>query len=401
MSEQLRAFIDTMLGSPDVPPERAVARYAELLSDLRRLVGLAPELETVRELAGRVESAWAVRLAMRLRTVPLDPMGEDAVLPVTWREAWNWARMRSHLDAIDAREELVALAAKRSSLELALVRHYRELVANAAWLATKRNATPWVLSALQGYATAIGRIGKGTGPNAFRYRRDARDAMLSAAKAIPCWIMSHARISESMPPDIGAFDLVIVDEASQSDLWALPVILRGKKILVVGDHKQVSPDAGFIAAARITNLRTRYLAEQPFGAEMTPEKSLYDLASRVFAATQVMLREHFRCVPAIISDSNRVFYKGAIQPVRIPRLSERIDPPLVDVYVPDGVRNPHDCNDLEAQAMAEEVAKILADGRLAGRTIGVVSLLGMEQAKHIDTIVRSTNERYRARARPL
>jgi superfamily I DNA and/or RNA helicase len=40
--------------------------------------------------------------------------------------------------------------------------------------------------------------------------------------------------------------LVIVDEASQSDLWALPAILRGKWILVVGDDKQVSPDGGFI-----------------------------------------------------------------------------------------------------------------------------------------------------------
>ena len=61
-----------------------------------------------------------------------------------------------------------------------------------------------------------------------------------------------------MPPDIGAFDLVIVDEASQSDLWALPAILRGKHILIVGDDKQVSPDAGFIAAQRIQEITRAY-----------------------------------------------------------------------------------------------------------------------------------------------
>jgi hypothetical protein len=49
--------------------------------------------------------------------------------------------------------------------------------------------------------------------------------MFDAAGAVPCWIMNHSRISEAMPPDIGTFDLVIVDEASQSDLWALPAIL--------------------------------------------------------------------------------------------------------------------------------------------------------------------------------
>jgi hypothetical protein len=92
---------------------------------------------------------------------------------------------------------------------------YRAVVSKAAWLATKRNASPLVLQALAGYAVAIRRIGQGTGPNAMRYRRDAQESMLQAAGAVPCWIMSHAKISESMPPDIGAFDLVIVDEASQ------------------------------------------------------------------------------------------------------------------------------------------------------------------------------------------
>src|SRR5205807_4962060 len=190
------------------------------------------------------------------------------------REAWNWARIRSHLESIEAGDEMVTLASRRRELENALARFYREMVAKAAWLATKRNATPRILQALAGYATAIRRIGQGTGPNATRYRRDAREAMHDAAGAVPCWITNHNRISEAMPADIGAFDLVIVDEASQSDLWALPAILRGKKILVVGDDKQVSPDAGFIDHKRIQELRDRFLADQPYGAEMTPEKSL-------------------------------------------------------------------------------------------------------------------------------
>ena len=157
---------------------------------------------------------------------------------------------------------------------------------------------------------------------------------------------------------------------------------------MVGDDKQVSPDAGFIARERIRELRSRFLTEQPYGTEMTPEKSLYDLAGRVFAAEQVMLREHFRCVPPIIAYSNRVFYRGGIRPLRIPTSSERIEPPLVDLYVEGGVRDHRDCNEYEAQAIAEEIELILNDDRFAKRTIGVVSLLGIDQAKHIDTLVR-------------
>jgi very-short-patch-repair endonuclease len=387
VSEALRAFVTDTLGNENVSRERASAHYAELIEELRRVAGLASDLSCVSDSATRLEAAGAPKLAARVRTIPVASSGEDTTFPTTWRDAWNWARVRTHLDTIEAREELLTLARQRRDVEAGLARFYREMVAKAAWLATKRNASPKVLQALAGYATAVRRIGQGTGPNATRYRRDAREMMFDAAGAVPCWIMNHSRISEAMPADIGAFDLVIVDEASQSDLWALPAILRGKRILVVGDDKQVSPDGGFIESTRIQELLDRFLVDQPFAAEMTPEKSLYDLAARVFAADQVMLREHFRCVPPIISYSNRTFYQNQILPLRIPRSSERIEPPLVDICVESGVRDAHDRNDYEAQAIADEISAILANEKLTGRTIGVVSLLGGEQAKHIDSVV--------------
>lgn len=388
VSAGLISFLDHELGNEGLAADRVEAHYGTLIAELRRIAALGPELSYVRDAARRLETSGAPRLAGRVRSSPVLQTGEDGVFPVSWRRAWTWSRIKSHLDEIEAREELLTLAARRRDLEQGLSRLYRGMVARAAWLETKRNASPRVLQALQGYANAIRRIGQGTGPNATRYRRDAREHMTSAAAAVPCWVASHAKVSESMPADIGAFDLVIVDEASQSDLWALPAILRGKRILVVGDDKQVSPDGGFISAQRIQELRQRFLTNQPFKEEMTPEKSLYDLASRVFAAHQVMLREHFRCVPPIIAYSNRVFYKNAIQPLRIPRATERIDPPLVDVYVEGGARDRRDCNHDEAEFIAAEIAAVLSDERFAGRSIGVVSLLGLEQAKLIDRVVR-------------
>src|SRR5262249_46557455 len=169
-------------------------RYAEIIAELRRIGGLVVELTIVRDYSKRIENAGAGHLAGRVQCIPVNSSGEDDVFPSTWRDAWNWSRTRSYLNSIEAREELVALSAKRRSLEEGLARFYKEMVAKAAWLATKGNATQRVLAALAGYATAIRRIGMGTGPNAIRYRRDAREAMLDAAGAVPCWIMSHARI---------------------------------------------------------------------------------------------------------------------------------------------------------------------------------------------------------------
>lgn len=388
ISDQLRQFGLHMLGQPRYTVEQVSSEYVGLVAELRRISGLRPQLTTIAVAAESLRASGATRWAERIQRQPCGPAGDDVVVPSRWRASWTWARLRGHLEQIEARHELRELSGRRVELTRGLQRLYSDLVAKSAWLATKNNATPKIMSALNGYATAIRRIGRGTGANAPRYRRDAREAMNDAANAVPCWIMPHARISEAMPADIGAFDLVVVDEASQSDLWALPAIMRGKKILVVGDDKQVSPDGGFIAAQQIELLRQRFLRDQPFAADMTPEKSLYDLAARVFAGHQVVLREHFRCVAPIIAYSNR-FYGGAIRPLRIPLASERIDPPLVDILVPTGRRDSQDFNRDEAEAIASEIEAILANPALSGRTLGVVSLLGIEQAKFIDELIRA------------
>lgn len=389
VSDRLLALVDGSLGSADVPAERLAGGYADIVAEIRRIEALAPVFAGLRALAGRVGRHGAPRLAARLLSEPAGAVGDDTVFPVRWRDAWTWARLKSHLDAIDGRDEMRTLALRRRGLEKGLARLYETLVSKSAWLETRRRAGQNVLTALETYRIAMRKIGKGTGVNAGRYRRDAQQAMTDAQAAVPCWIMSHARVSETLPATLGAFDLVIVDEASQSDLWALPAVLRGTQILVVGDDKQVSPEAGFVSAAKINDLRRRFLAGQPFEAVLTADMSLYDIASSVFAASRVMLREHFRCAPPIIAYSNRVFYKGFIQPLRIPRASERLDPPLVDVFVANGYRTAKSQNPPEAEFIAAEIEAIVRDPALRERTLGVVSLLGIEQAQWIDKLVRS------------
>ena len=196
-----------------------------------------------------------------------------------------------------------------------------------------------LMSALQQYMAAIRGIGAGTGVRSVRHRANARKAMLRANEAVRCWIMPHWRVSESLPSDLALFDLVILDEASQNNMWALPEILRGKKLLVVGDNKQVSPSAIGMKEADIKLLQSRFLRDFPFGDVLSPERSVYDLACVMFASDLVWLREHFRCVEPIIEFSNHLCYGGEIKCLRVPTATERITPPLVDVYVKDGARD--------------------------------------------------------------
>ena len=381
----LREFLTYLLGQPAITETDLQARWLALQAELSRLVALLPSFQAIARVTAAIEAAGAPNWANRLRTHEAS-LDMDVFTPANWLDAWNWRKAVMFLDAIDGHHKVRELFEQRKALATALARTYQELVAEKAWLGVFNNSPDLVRRALQAYLAAVRAIGKGTGVRAAMYRRDARNAMSRAYSAVPCWILPHWRISEAIPPDLGLFDLVVIDEASQSDISCLPALLRGKKILVVGDDKQVSPSSVGLATQVIADLRVRFLQGNPQGELMTPERSFYDLAQVVFAGNSIMLKEHFRCVPAIIEFSNRVFYQGDIRPLRVPKASERLDPPLVDVFVKGGFRK-GDVNDPEAKAIIDEIESILADPVFEGRSIGVVTLLGTAQAALIHQMV--------------
>jgi very-short-patch-repair endonuclease len=383
--EEMRAFLTESLGRITIDESELQPTWLALQAELSRLTALKPSLAEIERVTAAIEGAGAPKWARRLRTEPATA-DLDVATPATWLEAWNWRQAVMFLDRIDGHHKLRQLFDERRTLTTALARTYQDLVAEKTWLGVFNNSPDAVRQALQAYLNAVQAMGSGTGVRAVRYRKTAREAMLRAYQAVPCWVLPQWRVSETIPPEVGLFDLVVIDEASQSDIWALPALLRGRKVLVVGDHKQVSPSAVGTAEEKIKELINRFLTNQPHGSEMTPDKSIYDLARVVFAGNSVMLKEHFRCVPAIIEFSNREFYQGDIRPLRVPKANERLDPPLVDVFVKGGNRR-GDVNEPEAKAIVDEIETILGDAQFNGRSIGVVTLLGNAQAAFIHEMI--------------
>ena len=387
VSDDIQLFLLTDLGAPRVHESELQSKWHALQSELSRVNSLTPAFSEVSRVTSLMDASGAPKWAIRLRTLVQDGnLLIDPVLPVRWREAWDWRLAFQFLEKIDVHKKIRNLFEQRRSLTSSLSRIYQDLVAEKTWLGVFNNSPQIIRQALQSYLTSIQAMGAGTGVRAVRHRRNARDAMQKAYMAVPCWVLPQWRVCETIPPEVGLFDLVIIDEASQSDIWALPALLRGKKLLIVGDHKQVSPSAVGLAEQRILDLERRFLRNQFHGAHMTPDKSVYDLARVVFAGNSVMLKEHFRCVPAIIEFSNREFYSGDIKPLRVPKANERLDPPLMDVFVKGGFRK-GDVNAAEAEAIVNEVEAIIDDPVMAGRSIGIVTLLGTEQAKYINDLI--------------
>ena len=159
--------------------------------------------------------------------------------------------------------------------------------------------------ALQGWKLTTKKIGKGTGKNAAKHKREAQQLMAKCQTAVPAWIMPINKALESLDPSKNKFDIIIIDEASQSDISALAIFYMTKKIIVVGDDEQVSPSGIGIEIDKMNALLDSHITGIIPNAHLYDMKSsLYDIAKTTFQP--LMLKEHFRCVPDIIGYSNRL-----------------------------------------------------------------------------------------------
>ncbi|SFB14949.1 Part of AAA domain-containing protein [Poseidonocella pacifica] len=366
------------LGREETNPNDIIDARAAITTELgrlaevsRRLQELGADLDALSE-AGAPE--WRARLEDR-------PDAAPDLIPDTWKEAWAWAEMRARVNRIidlgngDDHRKAKADAMKRRR------RLFEELIRTRTLLGLKERMTPSIRQAMEAFTQAVAKIGTGKGKKAPRFIRAARDAAKRASAAAPVWIMPEYKIPEQLPADFGDFDLVILDEASQSDITALAALARGKKILVVGDEEQVSPSVVGISMQKINGLRAEFLEGLPGKDLIDENSSIFEITKRMHPDSHVMLREHFRCVAPIIQFSTR-YYNNELVPLRVPKASERFDPPLADVYIPGAARQGK-TNASEARWIVDEIARLIQDPGHDGRDIGVISLIGSEQAEKI------------------
>jgi very-short-patch-repair endonuclease len=182
------------------------------------------------------------------------------------------------------------------------------------------------------------------------------------------------------------FDVIIVDEASQCGVEALPLFYLGKKILIVGDDKQISPDAVGLPRDSVHRLMEEFLYDLHFKSSFDIESSLFDHGKLRYGTRRITLREHFRCMPEIIRFSNDLCYSDTpLIPLR--QYGPDRLPPLEHVFVSGGYRqgsNNRTINRPEAETIVERIAEMCGNSRYSDKTMGVVVLQGEAQAALIE-----------------
>lgn len=368
--------------------ERNVSAYATAWQQAKDNVELEARLGRRRELLNKLVGG-APELARALAEAPADAVWYDRA--ADFERAWNWSRAYSWVTRLAApdSEQQHRLEFENTKQRIALTRE--KLAAEKAWAHCFIRMTENERQHLVAWSKAVRAIGRGTGKYAPMNRRNAREHLNESRSAIPAWVMPLHRVAETIKPGSEMFDIAIIDEASQSGPEALLLAYLAKKLMVVGDDKQIGPTYAGVNFEDVNQLRERYITGLPHADAYGVNHSFFDLADIRYKG-RIRLREHFRCMPEIIQFSNNLSYQGEpLIPLR-QYGAGRLEPTVATCHVPDGYQKgtgARSVNPPEAEGIVAEIAKIHRDPAYEGKTFGVISLLGNTQAREIETRLMS------------
>lgn len=273
------------------------------------------------------------------------------------------------LDALQSDAERLCADLREATAQLAVAK---------AWLAVKsRLSNGPALSNLFSLAAYMKRA-VGRGRKSAAWRREVNRLLPACQQAVPVWIMmiQDALLNFSTA---SKFDVIVVDEASQADMTALPLLYMGKKVIVVGDDRQVTPLSVGTSEAAVDALCARHLEGR------VKEPKLYDSRLSLYGLVQSMafpahmLVEHFRSVPAIIGWCSRLSYNGTIRPLR-DASSSSLKPAVVP-WRTRGTAGDNGVNEEEAQAVIRLLRAMIHDPAYDGKTFGIIPMRSVHGAQ--------------------
>ena len=297
-------------------------------------------------------------------------------------DAFKWKRLGEALGGVSS-DEYGVLFRNVTRCDDSIEKHVRELARRRSWKKALDRIDAKTLSQMQRYALESRKYGAGTGITAARRMKEIRKLLNDCVPAIPAWIMPIDQVAQRFTAELEMFDVIIVDEASQARLDSIFLLALSKRVVIVGDHKQVSPEGGMLADAEVQQIVNRHLSDDSRKANWgNTDLSLFDECKAAFG-NLVTLTEHRRCVPEIIGFSNQIAYiPENIRLIPVRQTGSEALPPIKTIFVPNGyVRKTSGQpeNPPEADVIANEVARMIKDPAYRGQTIGVITLQGNKQ----------------------
>ena len=197
----------------------------------------------------------------------------------------------------------------------------------------------------------------------------------------PCWAMSPLVVSQLLPSDQRYFDLVVFDEASQiTPADAMPSILRGKRLVVAGDDRQLPPTAFFASQAAEDEAD-----EEQLEIDLAATKGFESILDSLRSLLRLrMLTWHYRSRDErLIAFSNAHFYDRSLTTFPGITASECLDHVLVP-FRPGAVGQEKSVTD-----EVDEVVRLIIQHAEArpSESLGVIAM-GITHANRVEEALR-------------
>jgi len=216
--------------------------------------------------------------------------------------------------------------------------------------------------------------------------RKAFGRIPAALPVLPVWAVTNLSARTNLPLKAGLFDLVVIDEASQCDAAsALPILVRGKRALIIGDRKQLIHITSLSRSREQVIARKWGLTDDQVEEFSYRRRSCFGLAFSRIQTSPIFLDLHFRSHPAIAGFPNKQFYGGKMElcsDVKSPGGMRAVEWVRVSGQSSRGPRGRSRVNREEANKVATGIARAFSTYKGLGCSVGVVTPYGA-QAKLI------------------
>ncbi len=199
----------------------------------------------------------------------------------------------------------------------------------------------------------------------------------SVLQCLPIWITKSTDVSDVFPLENDIFDMVIIDEASQCDIATMiPVLARAKKVVVVGDPKQLR-HVSFLSKHIMEKTAETHGVLQNIDVFNYRETSFLDYAMERLPnpGSIHFLDEHYRSVPDIIRYSNQKFYFDKLLVMSDLQIHHKS--PAIHWIFCKGEKQKDGVNQLEAHKILEDILKTIEKEESvapeASSSIGILS----------------------------
>lgn len=178
----------------------------------------------------------------------------------------TWLNENADIDCNMMKEQLLN--------ELSIQKKYsREIVRDAAWASQLARIKEEQKSVISTWKT-------NNGMNAPKFIRAKKKVIQNAQTIIPVWMMPIEQVLQNVSVTSERFDVIIVDGSNHCDVFSINTLLRGEKVIVVGDSEQPKYDKIGFNREAVAELMHRYIQDVPNRSLFDGDISFYEIVQQ-------------------------------------------------------------------------------------------------------------------------